>query len=63
MLTYLATIGLILGMMLIYIVVQRAYHRFAHQHPELGPFRKPDGHGCGSCSGDGGCGGESCEKH
>ena len=33
--------------------VQQAYARFARRHPELGPFRAPDG-GCG-----GGCGSQN----
>ena len=61
MVTYLVTIGLILAIMLIGIFVQRAYERFAHRHPELGPFREP-GKGCGSCSGGSGCSTGSCDS-
>ena len=53
MTTYLVTIGLILAIMLLGIVVQRAYERFAQRHPELGPFREQGK--CGSCSGGSGC--------
>lgn len=50
----LLTVGLILGLLLAWIAVQRAYGLFARRHPELGPFRDEDS-GCGSCAG-GGCG-------
>jgi hypothetical protein len=38
--------------------VQRTYARFAASHPELGPFRTPDG----SCGGGCACKGGSCER-
>lgn len=57
---YLVTIGLILGIMLLGIVVDRLYRRFARRHPELGPFRK-EGGGCGGHCGSGACGGGACE--
>lgn len=50
----LLTIGLILGLLLAWIGVQRFYARFARRNPELGPFRG-EGGGCGGCS-PGGCG-------
>jgi hypothetical protein len=59
MLVYLTTIGLILILLLGWIVVQRTYRLFAHEHPELGPFRGEGHQGCGSCSGE--CGGDSCD--
>ncbi|MEW5789454.1 MAG: hypothetical protein AB1899_16540 [Pseudomonadota bacterium] len=60
MTTYLLAIGLILAIALFGIAVQRAYERFARQHPELGPFRDT-GKGCGCCAG-GGCSGSSCDS-
>ncbi len=48
--TYLVTIGLIFALMLAGIAVERLYRRFAARHPQLGPFRKSDGH-CGCCAG------------
>ena len=59
MLTYVATIGLILLIMLFGIVVQRFYKLFAQRHPELGPFRDED-KCCGSCSGQRECDSGSC---
>ncbi len=50
---YLETIGLLLGMMLMFVIVEKIAHRFAHKHPEFGAPRKL---GCG------GCGGGHCEK-
>ncbi len=47
--TLLVTIGLIFGLMLAGIVVERIYRRFATRNPELGPFRRNDG-GCGCCA-------------
>jgi hypothetical protein len=41
-----------------WIWVQQAYARFAARHPELGPFRSPDGACGGGCS----CKGGSCER-
>ena len=61
MTTYLVTIGLILAIMLLGIVVQRAYERFAQRHPELGPFREQGK--CGSCSGGSGCSGSGDACH
>jgi hypothetical protein len=57
--TYLVTIGLILGIALLGIAVQRVYEGFARRHPELGPFREQGK--CGSCSGGSGCAGGSCD--
>lgn len=56
--TYLVTIGLILGIALFGIAVQRRYEGFARRHPELGPYREPGK--CGSCSGGSGCAGSTC---
>jgi hypothetical protein len=61
MTTYLVTIGLILILMLGGIVVDRTYKLFARRHPELGPFRNPEG-GCGCCSGKDSCSSGSCES-
>lgn len=47
--TLLVTIGLIFGLMLAGIVVERIYRRFATRNPQLGPFRRNDG-GCGCCA-------------
>ena len=52
--TLLVTIGLIFGLMLAGIGVERLYRRFSARHPELGPFRKLDGK-CGCCAGGSGC--------
>ena len=60
MLTYLASIGVILILLLGWVLVQRSYKLFAHRHPELGPFRD-ESKGCGSCAG--GCGTGICETH
>lgn len=57
--TYLIAIGLILGIALFGIAVQRIYEGFARRHPELGPFRETGK--CGSCGGGGGCSGGSCD--
>lgn len=43
------TIGLIFGLMLAGIAVERLYRRFATRNPQLGPFRRNDG-GCGCCA-------------
>jgi len=56
--TYLITIGLLFLLVLLSVVVQQFYKRFARRHPELGPFRK-EGGGCGCCSG-GACGDGAC---
>lgn len=61
--TYLLTIGAIMLAMLIYVVTQRVYKLFAQRHPELGPFRREEGKGCGSCTGGSGCSGNSCSSH
>jgi len=47
--TLLVTIGLIFGLMLAGIVVERIYRRFATRNPQLGPFRRNDG-ACGCCA-------------
>ena len=52
--TLLVTIGLIFGLMLAGILVERLYRRFAARNPQLGPFRSEGGK-CGSCSGGSGC--------
>ncbi len=39
---YLATVGVIFGMLVLLITVERIYRRFAARNPELGPFRQPD---------------------
>jgi hypothetical protein len=39
---YLSTVGIIFGMLLLLITVERIYRRFAVQNPQLGPFRQPD---------------------
>lgn len=54
MTTYIVTVGLIFGIMIAGIGVERAYRRFAVRNPQLGPFRKSD---CGGCS----CHGASCD--
>jgi hypothetical protein len=59
--TYFITIGLIVGIALLGITVDRIYRTFAQRNPQLGPFRDPD-KGCGSCSGGSGCSGDSCSK-
>ncbi|MDP2433755.1 MAG: hypothetical protein Q8O33_17270 [Pseudomonadota bacterium] len=59
--TYLITIGLILGIGLIGIGVDRLYRGFARKNPQLGPFRNSD-KGCGSCTAGSGCSGESCSS-
>ncbi len=58
MTAYLTAFGLIFAIMLAGIAVERVYRAFAAKHPQLGPFRKPNG-GCGSCGG-GHCGDGSC---
>lgn len=59
--TYLLTIGLILGIALLGIGVDRLYRAFAHKNPQFGPFRDSD-RGCGSCSAGSGCSGKSCSS-
>lgn len=56
--TYLVTIALIFVVMLLGIGIDRLYRAFAARHPDLGPFRKPEG-GCGSCGG--GCDNGACD--
>lgn len=56
---YLLTIGLIMGIALFGIVVDRVYRAFARNHPQLGPFRDSD-KGCGCCAAKGACGTDSC---
>jgi hypothetical protein len=51
--TYLITIGLVLGMLLGWVVVEQLANIFANRHPEFGPPRKL---GCGGC-------GNHCEGH
>lgn len=58
---YLITIGLILGIALFGIAVDRLYRAFARRHPHLGPFRDSE-KGCGSCTESKGCAGGSCEN-
>ncbi len=58
MMTYLITIALIMGIVLIGIGVDRLYRGFARKNPQLGPFR--DSGKCGSCSGGSGCDSGSC---
>ncbi len=58
MLRVLAASGLIFAVMVGWIWVQQRYARFAAAHPQLGPFRSPDG----SCGGGCACGSGSCER-
>jgi len=51
---YIVTIGIIFGLLVSLILVDRLYRRFAARNPGLGPYRKE---GCGDCSCHGGqCG-------
>ena len=59
MATYLATVGIIFGIMLAAIVVERLYRGFAARHPQLGPFR--DTSKCGCCSAGKGCSDTGCD--
>lgn len=52
--TYLIVVGLIFGIMLAGVLVERLYRRFAAKNPQLGPFRDPE-RNCGSCSAGSGC--------
>lgn len=56
--TLFVTIGLIFGLAMAGILVDRLYARFARRHPQLGPFRKNDG-GCGCCAAKQACGDRS----
>lgn len=58
---YLLTVGLVFGLLLAGILVDRTYRRFAARHPQLGPFRKADG-GCGCCASHGRCGDAGCRE-
>jgi hypothetical protein len=58
---YVITIGLIMGIALLGIGVDRLYRTFAQRNPQLGPFRDGE-QGCGSCSSGSGCSGGSCSK-
>jgi hypothetical protein len=59
--TYLLVIGLIFGLMLAGIAVERLYRAFAARNPQLGPFRKTDG--CGCCAAKSGCASQAaCDK-
>ncbi len=58
---YIITIGLIMGIALFGIGVDRFYRTFAQRNPQLGPFRDSE-QGCGSCSSGSSCGGGSCSK-
>lgn len=51
MLTYLAAIALLFGLMVLALAVDRGYRRFARRHPDCGPFRdKENEHkNCGAC--------------
>jgi len=50
---YLYTIGFILFVMLTWVVVEAAAHRFAKHHPEFGAARRLGKGGCcGKCHGD-----------
>jgi hypothetical protein len=51
--TYLITIGLVLGMLLGWVVVEQLANSLLNRHPEFGPPRKL---GCGGC-------GNHCEGH
>lgn len=62
MMTYLVTVSLILALLLTGLGVNRLYQDFARRHPQLGPFRDSEAHGCGSCSGGRGCSGDRCQK-
>ncbi|OHC67832.1 MAG: hypothetical protein A3H93_16535 [Rhodocyclales bacterium RIFCSPLOWO2_02_FULL_63_24] len=59
MTTYLVTIGLIFGIMLGGILVERVYRGFAARNPQLGPYR--DTSKCGCCSAGSGCSDASCD--
>jgi hypothetical protein len=53
--TLLATSGIILLALGAWLIVQTAARRFAARHPELGPAREDDGHGCSGCGDVQGC--------
>jgi hypothetical protein len=44
----LLTVGLIFAVLVMLVLVDHAYRRFAARHPESGPFRKRI-FGCGDC--------------
>ena len=50
----LGTFAFIFCLLLAAILVDRLYARFRRRHPELGPFRNPEG-GCGCCAARGHC--------
>jgi len=52
---YLITVGLILGVSLFWVAVERVTRAFARRHPELGAYREEGSGCCGGCRG-------SCEK-
>jgi len=59
--TLLSAVGIIFALMVLMILMDRVYKRFAERYPHLGPFRKRDG-GCCSCGGKkSDCGSEPCE--
>ena len=48
-LSVLAASGIILLALGAWLVVQAGARRLAARHPELGPAREPDAHGCSGC--------------
>lgn len=56
---YLVTIGLLLGFLLCFVIVEHFAHLFARRHPEFGPPRKL---GCGNCACSHKSGKTQCEK-
>jgi hypothetical protein len=42
--------GIILLALGAWLIVQAGARRFAVRHPELGPAREPDAHGCSGCA-------------
>jgi hypothetical protein len=53
--TLLVASGIILLALGAWLVVQAGARRFAARHPELGPAREPDAHGCSGCADVQGC--------
>lgn len=53
-------VALIFALMLVGIGVDRLYRRFAARHPQLGPYRNPDG--CGCCKSSAACGANACDR-